>query len=271
MRNDLSQEHKAQEKKMGNAFQRSILERDGFKCVYCGSDAEVVDHIITRKRGGQDSLNNFAACCRCCNVSKRNKFWRLWLYDRDMSYSIINHWHSNVQIERMIDQRLNLPQTPLSSLDLEACLIKEIILMSYRVARDTSAVQTFSRHHWYDKPEDKDILQEFLPILYYATGTRHGLEAAKNGGWKRFIYLAPYESYDGRIILLPIHREAIDEFLEKPVKEYTRVRNIIQVYSNDLEQIEKQALLVVSLKMRLRLDKYKKFISIFSEQDGLAW
>lgn len=57
-------------------------ERAGFRCEYCDADllanVDVYhglwarDHIIPRKAGGPDSLENFALACSFCNQIKRD-------------------------------------------------------------------------------------------------------------------------------------------------------------------------------------------------------
>lgn len=52
----------------------AVLQRDGFRCVYCGaSGAGVrlhVDHVKSRKAGGSDDLSNLRAACADCNHGK---------------------------------------------------------------------------------------------------------------------------------------------------------------------------------------------------------
>lgn len=54
-----------------------ILERDGFKCVYCGrkpqkgNDVELqIDHIYPKSKGGTDLPDNLVTACRECNLGK---------------------------------------------------------------------------------------------------------------------------------------------------------------------------------------------------------
>jgi len=42
-------------------------------CVYCGDEANSVDHIIPISKGGTDDLNNLVAACARCNYSLGNK------------------------------------------------------------------------------------------------------------------------------------------------------------------------------------------------------
>jgi hypothetical protein len=51
-----------------------ILERDGFRCRYCGRTALTValhvDHIIPQSGGGTDAPENLVAACIDCNSGK---------------------------------------------------------------------------------------------------------------------------------------------------------------------------------------------------------
>lgn len=56
-----------------------ILERDGFRCIYCGKtsfgdDAGLhVDHIIPRKEGGPSTASNLVTACVRCNLEKGSR------------------------------------------------------------------------------------------------------------------------------------------------------------------------------------------------------
>lgn len=52
-----------------------VLVRDGYTCYYCGSPANTVDHIIPRRLGGDDSMDNLVAACKKCNYSKGGRFF----------------------------------------------------------------------------------------------------------------------------------------------------------------------------------------------------
>jgi len=47
-----------------------VLERDGWRCRYCGGPANHVDHVVPLARGGIDHERNLAASCRRCNLKK---------------------------------------------------------------------------------------------------------------------------------------------------------------------------------------------------------
>lgn len=52
-----------------------VLTRDGHTCQYCGQPATTVDHVVPRRLGGDDSLDNLLAACKRCNYSKGGRFF----------------------------------------------------------------------------------------------------------------------------------------------------------------------------------------------------
>jgi 5-methylcytosine-specific restriction endonuclease McrA len=53
----------------------AVLERDGFKCRYCGRGAKQevvlhVDHVQPRSAGGTDDIDNLVTACQECNIGK---------------------------------------------------------------------------------------------------------------------------------------------------------------------------------------------------------
>jgi len=62
-----------------------ILERDGFRCQYCGLDGTAsfenalnmsVDFVVPRARKGKKDERNLVACCRSCNLIKGTRVYR---------------------------------------------------------------------------------------------------------------------------------------------------------------------------------------------------
>jgi 5-methylcytosine-specific restriction endonuclease McrA len=47
-----------------------VLERDHYRCRWCGNPADTVDHIIARALGGTDSTDNLTAACSACNSAR---------------------------------------------------------------------------------------------------------------------------------------------------------------------------------------------------------
>ena len=52
-----------------------VLLRDQNTCFYCGQDATTVDHILPRKSGGLDTMDNLVAACTRCNYAKGGRFF----------------------------------------------------------------------------------------------------------------------------------------------------------------------------------------------------
>ncbi|MEZ4865272.1 MAG: HNH endonuclease [Caldilineaceae bacterium] len=65
---------------------RSVFQRDGYRCIYCGIHAgdrqggEVItkrdftlDHILPKSRGGRNTWGNTACACPKCNQRKGNR------------------------------------------------------------------------------------------------------------------------------------------------------------------------------------------------------
>ena len=56
------------------ALNRSnIFIRDFYTCQYCGNNAESIDHIIPKSKGGEHEWSNVVACCKKCNLVKADK------------------------------------------------------------------------------------------------------------------------------------------------------------------------------------------------------
>jgi 5-methylcytosine-specific restriction endonuclease McrA len=62
-----------------------ILERDDYRCRYCGLDGRAsfenalvmrVDFVIPRARKGKKDPNNLVACCHSCNAIKGTRVYR---------------------------------------------------------------------------------------------------------------------------------------------------------------------------------------------------
>ena len=55
------------------AIRRAVLNRDGWCCAYCGSEADTVDHILPESRGGEFTYHNLVAACFACNNKKADR------------------------------------------------------------------------------------------------------------------------------------------------------------------------------------------------------
>ncbi|HUR77221.1 MAG TPA: HNH endonuclease [Acidimicrobiales bacterium] len=52
---------------------RAVFARDNYRCQYCYSPAENIDHVIPRSRGGTHTWENVVAACRPCNARKEDR------------------------------------------------------------------------------------------------------------------------------------------------------------------------------------------------------
>jgi len=52
---------------------RAVFARDDWKCQYCASPAENLDHVMPRSKGGEHTWENVVAACRRCNSKKENR------------------------------------------------------------------------------------------------------------------------------------------------------------------------------------------------------
>ncbi len=52
---------------------RAVLDRDAHSCVYCGVQADTIDHVRPRSRGGEHVWTNVVAACARCNHRKGDR------------------------------------------------------------------------------------------------------------------------------------------------------------------------------------------------------
>ena len=53
---------------------KSVLARDSYTCVYCGSrETLTIDHVFPRHRGGENTWENVVCSCLRCNNKKGNR------------------------------------------------------------------------------------------------------------------------------------------------------------------------------------------------------
>ena len=56
-----------------NAIRSAVLQRDGYLCAYCNREADTVDHIVPKAKGGTDEITNLVSACLECNGRKQDK------------------------------------------------------------------------------------------------------------------------------------------------------------------------------------------------------
>lgn len=59
------------ESQFNPSMKRAIFERDDGLCIYCGSPAQQIDHVIPVRSGGKPIRSNGVCVCRKCNNWKR--------------------------------------------------------------------------------------------------------------------------------------------------------------------------------------------------------
>jgi hypothetical protein len=63
--------------RISSELRQKVLERDNFKCKYCGKklDSAIadIDHVIPLKKGGTNDISNLVAACPLCNIRKADK------------------------------------------------------------------------------------------------------------------------------------------------------------------------------------------------------
>lgn len=53
------------------SIRHSVMERDGYACVFCGSTQELsLDHITRVREGGPDTIDNLRVLCMPCNLER---------------------------------------------------------------------------------------------------------------------------------------------------------------------------------------------------------
>lgn len=67
-------------RQISNRLRFEVYERDGFKCVYCGSRKDLsCDHVKAESKGGATDKGNLVTSCKPCNSRKKTKsladFW----------------------------------------------------------------------------------------------------------------------------------------------------------------------------------------------------
>lgn len=61
-------------RKIPDAIRTAVHERDGWKCLHCGSKEGLsLDHIYPHSKGGSDDLDNLQTLCRPCNSRKGSR------------------------------------------------------------------------------------------------------------------------------------------------------------------------------------------------------
>ena len=94
-----------------------ILARDSYTCAYCGDNANEVDHIIPLKRGGSDDSENLVACCRTCNIKKKDQSVGVFLAQRSTPPVFSKHLSpkQSKPVQNGHTRSVKLPDSPFMS------------------------------------------------------------------------------------------------------------------------------------------------------------
>lgn len=59
-------------------FRRQIFEAWDYQCAYCGTNADTLDHVKPRHKGGDTVTTNLVPACGNCNRRKGSNDWMEW-------------------------------------------------------------------------------------------------------------------------------------------------------------------------------------------------
>lgn len=63
-------------------WRQTIFERDGHRCVYCGSNEHLtIDHLVPKCRGGKTTDENCVTACRACNQAKGSLSLQTFIFE----------------------------------------------------------------------------------------------------------------------------------------------------------------------------------------------
>jgi 5-methylcytosine-specific restriction endonuclease McrA len=91
-----------------------VFSRDGRICQVCGTDeGEMhIDHIISRKSGGDHSLDNLRVLCKSCNLRKGAKEEGVFLAGK-ATPPVFSSRISPMQSEPMLDSPFTVRPNPI--------------------------------------------------------------------------------------------------------------------------------------------------------------
>jgi 5-methylcytosine-specific restriction endonuclease McrA len=64
-------------------FRQQIFEAWEHQCAYCGDEADTLDHVKPRHKGGATVTTNLVPACRPCNRRKGSEEWQQWFNQQD--------------------------------------------------------------------------------------------------------------------------------------------------------------------------------------------
>ena len=88
-----------------------ILERDKFKCIYCGKSSIEdgvklhVDHVVPVIEGGQGRASNLVTACQKCNIRKHTKVFSSDVLERILDVIEKRNKEHSINPQRLITMR----------------------------------------------------------------------------------------------------------------------------------------------------------------------
>ena len=111
-----------------NKVRKKVLERDGYKCVWCNTDKNLgLGSVIPESRGGKRSIENYVACCQKCRPSKGNKLPLEFIAE---AIFIDEYLHEE------LDEHLRVKADPGKCVQVRFYLVSEISEFLHRLTND---------------------------------------------------------------------------------------------------------------------------------------
>ena len=105
---------------------RQIFKQDEYICCYCGREKEewnlVIDHVVSRSKGGSDKPDNLVASCAPCNSKKTNLTLKEFCERHNLDFEYINQ-----RVLQRVSQRVfNTLKDKVKDEDKEKDKVKEV-------------------------------------------------------------------------------------------------------------------------------------------------
>lgn len=92
-------------------FRDEIYKAWNHECVYCGTAATSLDHIVPRFKSGSSNCYNLVPACRICNADKASspmeEWYRAQPFFEEHRLSAIKNWMDD-KIVSLLDNELEL-------------------------------------------------------------------------------------------------------------------------------------------------------------------
>ncbi|WP_414719845.1 HNH endonuclease [Streptomyces sp.] len=113
-----------------------VLFAHNGRCLYCGAESRVMDHVIPLAAGGEDSSKNLVPACDDCNLSKGDSPLPQWIMRREF------------QLPR---QRGGTPLGDISLMDSYQDAHQECVRTIRRVESACLEIEDPERRKWFRK------------------------------------------------------------------------------------------------------------------------